>query len=54
MVLAGGAAARLQAMTPPGFRAAVDLSITDDHPLAQAFVVISAVPEDWPVPAIRG
>ncbi|MER2607046.1 MAG: holo-ACP synthase [Siculibacillus sp.] len=46
--LTGGAAARLAAMTPPGFTPRIDLTITDDHPLAQAFVVISAWPADWP------
>jgi len=47
LVLTGGAAARLAAMTPPGFTARLDVTITDDHPLAQAFVVISAWPEGW-------
>src|ERR1700759_2190977 len=36
MKLTGGALARLQAMTPPGHVAKIDLSITDDFPLAQA------------------
>src|SRR3954453_24064244 len=44
MRLTGGARARLDAMTPAGMQAQIDLSITDDWPLAQAFVVISAVP----------
>ena len=44
MQLTGGALARLQALTPAGFEARIDLSITDDWPLAQAFVIISAVP----------
>src|SRR5450755_2372053 len=44
MQLTGGALARLEAMTPPGHEARIDLSITDDWPLAQAFVIISAVP----------
>jgi holo-[acyl-carrier protein] synthase len=44
MNLTGGALKRLTAMTPPGFMARIDLSITDDWPLAQAFVVISADP----------
>jgi holo-[acyl-carrier protein] synthase len=43
--LTGGAQARLQQLTPPGHIARIDLSITDDWPLAQAFVVISADPE---------
>lgn len=44
MRLTGGAQARLAAMTPKGFTARIDLTITDDWPLAQAFVVISADP----------
>ena len=44
MRLTGGAAARLAKITPPGHAAQIDLSITDEYPLAQAFVVISAVP----------
>jgi holo-[acyl-carrier protein] synthase len=44
MKLTGGALARLQALIPPGHDAQIDLSITDDWPLAQAFVIISAVP----------
>lgn len=44
MRLTGGAQARLELLTPPGFEARIDLSITDDWPLAQAFVIISAVP----------
>ncbi|MFQ5346535.1 MAG: holo-ACP synthase [Rhodothalassiaceae bacterium] len=43
MVLTGGAAARLRALTPPGMTARIDLTITDDHPWAQAIVVITAV-----------
>lgn len=43
MQLTGAALARLEAMTPPGYEARIDLSITDDWPLAQAFVIISAV-----------
>jgi holo-[acyl-carrier protein] synthase len=42
--LSGGALRRLQALTPDGHEARIDLTITDDGPLAQAFVVISAVP----------
>jgi len=44
MNLTGGALARLQAMTPAGYEARIDLTITDEYPMAQAFVVISAVP----------
>jgi holo-[acyl-carrier protein] synthase len=44
MALTGGALARLQKLTPAGHIAQIDLSITDDWPLAQAFVIISAMP----------
>src|SRR5579885_543898 len=43
LALTGGAARRLAAITPPGFEARVHLSLTDDHPYAQAFVVIEAI-----------
>ena len=46
LALTGGAKARLDAITPPGHFATVHLTMTDDHPFAQAFVVISAVPLD--------
>lgn len=45
MALTGGAAARLQALVPAGHIARIHLTITDEHPMAQAFVVIEAVPE---------
>ena len=45
MALTGGAAERLAKITPPGHRAVIHLSLTDDHPYAQAFVIIEAVPE---------
>jgi holo-[acyl-carrier protein] synthase len=41
--LTGGALVRLQAITPAGYEAQIDLAITDEYPLAQAFVVISAM-----------
>jgi len=44
MVLTGGALERLRAMTPPGMIARIDLTITDEPPLAQALVIISALP----------
>ena len=49
MKLTGGAAVRLARMTPAGMEARIDLTITDEYPLAQAFVVISAVPAGTPV-----
>ena len=42
----GGALARLHAMTPPGMMAHVSVSLTDEPPLAQAVVIISALPAD--------
>jgi holo-[acyl-carrier protein] synthase len=42
LALTGGAAARLAAITPPGHEAVIHLTLTDDHPWAQAFVVIEA------------
>ena len=44
LALTNGAAARLAQMTPPGHEAHVHLTLTDDHPWAQAFVVIEARP----------
>lgn len=44
MALTGGALERLQKMTPAGMTPVIHLTITDDHPLAQAIVIISAVP----------
>lgn len=41
--LTGGALKRLEKITPPGMVAQIDLTITDDFPLAQAIVIISAV-----------
>ena len=48
MKLTGGAAERLVRLTPPGCEARIDLTITDEYPLAQAFVIISAVPAGTP------
>jgi holo-[acyl-carrier protein] synthase len=43
MVLTGGAAEQLRRLTPPGCQARVNVTLTDDFPLAQAIVVISSV-----------
>lgn len=43
MALTGGAAARLAALMPDGCEPVIHLAITDEHPMAQAFVVIEAV-----------
>lgn len=44
LALTGGAASRLAALTPQGHEAVIHLTLTDDHPWAQAFVVIEARP----------
>ena len=53
MRLTGAAERRLLGLVPSGFEPRIDLTITDDDPLAQAFVVISAWPVDWPGEASR-
>jgi holo-[acyl-carrier protein] synthase len=45
MALTGGALERLLAITPAGHKPVVHVSLTDDHPYAQAFVIIEALPE---------
>jgi holo-[acyl-carrier protein] synthase len=44
MALSGGASARLEKILPKGHQAVIHLTITDDFPLAQAFVIIEALP----------
>jgi holo-[acyl-carrier protein] synthase len=48
MKLTGGAKARLEAITPAGWQARIDITLTDEGPLAQALVIITAAP---PAPA---
>ena len=45
LILTGGAAARLAKMLPAGMTGHVHLTMTDDHPYAQAFVIIEALPD---------
>jgi holo-[acyl-carrier protein] synthase len=45
MALTGGAAERLSMLIPAGMKPTIHLSLTDDHPYAQAFVIIEAVPD---------
>ncbi len=45
MELTGGAQARLIQLTPAGHMAKIHVTLTDDHPWAQAFVIIEAVPK---------
>lgn len=44
LALTGGAAQQLLRITPPGMAARIDLTLTDDFPLAEAVVIISAIP----------
>ncbi|MEM9085355.1 MAG: holo-ACP synthase [Pseudomonadota bacterium] len=44
LALTGGAAKRLEELTPAGHEARIHLTLTDDHPWAQAFVIIEAYP----------
>ena len=46
MALTGGALARLEALTPRGCKPVIHVSLTDEHPYAQAFVIIEAAPDD--------
>lgn len=45
MDVTGGARARLARLTPAGHVAKIHVTLTDDHPWAQAFVIIEAVPD---------
>ncbi|MFN3075630.1 MAG: holo-ACP synthase [Alphaproteobacteria bacterium] len=47
LILSGGALARLQAMTPEGMAASLELTLTDEYPLAQAVVILSAMPREF-------
>ncbi len=44
LALTGGAALRLEEICPKGHEARIHLTLTDDHPWAQAFVIIEAIP----------
>ncbi len=45
LALTGGAARQLARLTPQGFTVRIDVTLTDEYPLAQAIVIISAVPQ---------
>ena len=47
MELTGGAKVHLENMTPPNMATRIDVSITDEYPLAQVTVIISAVPHEF-------
>ncbi len=51
MVLAGGAKQRFLSLVPAGWEGRIHVTMTDDMPYAQAFVVIEALPADHPQPA---
>jgi holo-[acyl-carrier protein] synthase len=44
LALTNGAGRRLQQLTPPGMQAVIHVTLTDEYPLAQAFVMIEALP----------
>lgn len=46
LALTGGAAERLAHLIPEGYKARIDITLTDEYPLAQAIVIISAIRED--------
>lgn len=48
MKLTGGALERLEELTPDGMGVQIDLTITDEPPIAQAMVIITAIPEASP------
>ncbi len=45
LALTNGAAARLAEITPPGMKPLIELSLTDEPPISQAIVIISAIPD---------
>ena len=53
LALTGGALARLQSLVPTGYRPVIHLTLTDDHPWAQAFVIIEILPQDVAAPEAR-
>lgn len=49
MALTGGALDRLKAITPPGMQPRIHVTLTDEYPMAEAVVIISAEPLDAPI-----
>jgi len=45
IIMTGGAAERLKAITPAGMDARIELTLTDEYPIAEALVIITAVPK---------
>ncbi len=52
LALVGGALSALQALIPPGHSPRIHLTLTDDHPWAQAFVIIEAIADNAPSPLL--
>lgn len=50
LALTGGAARHLARLVPAGFKARIDVTLTDEYPMAEAIVIISAVPESAELP----
>lgn len=50
MIVQGGALVRLQSLVPPGWTPQINVSLTDEPPMAHAIVIISANPPDSPTP----
>lgn len=48
LALSKGAAKRLQSLIPPGYSARIDLTLTDEYPIAEAVVIVSAFPDKGP------
>lgn len=48
LALARGAAKRLESLIPPGYSARIDVTLTDEYPIAEAVVIVSALPDKGP------
>ncbi|MCB1483768.1 MAG: holo-ACP synthase [Hyphomicrobium sp.] len=48
LALGKGAAKRLESLIPPGYTARIDVTLTDEYPIAEAVVIISAMPDKGP------
>jgi holo-[acyl-carrier protein] synthase len=48
IVLTHGAKRHLETLTPPGYTARIDLTLTDEYPLAEAIIIISAIADKGP------
>lgn len=45
LALANGAARRLESLIPPGYSARIDVTLTDEYPIAEAVVIVSVLPD---------